>query len=336
MYDYVIIGMGISGCYLAYKINMLYPNKRILCIERDDRYGGRILSVEWNDTIVDLGAWRYSPIEHRIVQSLVDRFNIETIPIDIDGNDSDRLDIHDVDTDSTNLIQYLYSRGWSTNRIRSYIDSSGYNIFADDITLTQTLSTGSTYRYMKYGYIQLCNHLINATNDNVHIQLGVDVTDISVYKPYDRLFVTVQPNALIRLYRTPIMSSMIGYDAIRIYMYTDHRMDQSMYTSTTPIRKLYVLRDGYLLIYVDGTDSRILQSMMGNDVSLIQKWLYMITNTHIRIISYIYRYWEDGIFFWRPNRNRDIDTPFTYINCDVSSQPGWVNGGLIMIDNTNV
>lgn len=336
MYDYTIIGMGIVGCYLAYRINSLYPHKKVLCIERDNRYGGRILSVRWNGTVVDLGAWRYSPDEHKVVQSLVDRFNIDTVPIltpTTMGTDGTLPISPSVDIDAISLVEYLYSLGWDSDRVRSYIDSTGYNIFGDDIPLREAISTsGSTYRYMRYGYIQLCNHLINATNDNVHVRLGTDVSSLSSYRPYDRMFVTVQPNALSRLYNTPILSSMVGYDAIRIYLYTDHRIGPSMYTSTTPLRKMYVLDGGYILVYVDGSDARILQSLLTRDISLIQKWVRLMVGVPINIISYIYRYWEDAIFFWRPGYSRDIDTPFTYINCDVSTQPGWVNGGLLMVD----
>jgi L-2-hydroxyglutarate oxidase LhgO len=34
-YDYIIVGAGISGCYLAYLLNKQHPERRILMLERE-------------------------------------------------------------------------------------------------------------------------------------------------------------------------------------------------------------------------------------------------------------------------------------------------------------
>jgi len=52
IYDYIIIGSGISGLYLGY----LLQNKKYLIIEKNDNIGGRIQHVNFHDTNVQLGA----------------------------------------------------------------------------------------------------------------------------------------------------------------------------------------------------------------------------------------------------------------------------------------
>ena len=39
--DYVIVGAGITGAYLARRLSLQFPHKKILVLERDDHIGGR-------------------------------------------------------------------------------------------------------------------------------------------------------------------------------------------------------------------------------------------------------------------------------------------------------
>ena len=54
-YDYIIIGGGLAGLYVAYKLNQMEPNAKLLIVERNRAMGGRI------DTIgkLEAGAGRF-------------------------------------------------------------------------------------------------------------------------------------------------------------------------------------------------------------------------------------------------------------------------------------
>ena len=52
IYDYIIIGSGISGLYLGY----LLQNKKYLIIEKNDNIGGRIQHTNFHGNVVQLGA----------------------------------------------------------------------------------------------------------------------------------------------------------------------------------------------------------------------------------------------------------------------------------------
>ena len=52
-YDNVIIGGGISGLYLAYRLSQKFPNKTIAILEKYQQLGGRIYTVK--KTIKELG-----------------------------------------------------------------------------------------------------------------------------------------------------------------------------------------------------------------------------------------------------------------------------------------
>ena len=47
MYDYVIIGGGISGLYNYYKMINKYPNYKIKLLEKEHHFGGRILQCNY-------------------------------------------------------------------------------------------------------------------------------------------------------------------------------------------------------------------------------------------------------------------------------------------------
>ena len=85
-YDIVIIGGGIAGIYSMYNLKKKYPKLKVLLLEKDDRFGGRIYThfEKINDQIykMDLGAGRLGFHHHRIMNLLEDlKLKHEIIPI---------------------------------------------------------------------------------------------------------------------------------------------------------------------------------------------------------------------------------------------------------------
>lgn len=60
MYDMVIIGAGISGLYLGYKLLLQYPKKKIIIIEKNNYIGGKIQTKHFKDYVYEAGAGRIS------------------------------------------------------------------------------------------------------------------------------------------------------------------------------------------------------------------------------------------------------------------------------------
>ena len=59
-YDIIIVGGGISGLYTMYNFKIKYPKLKVLLLEKEDRFGGRIYTFNKKiDNILytmDLGA----------------------------------------------------------------------------------------------------------------------------------------------------------------------------------------------------------------------------------------------------------------------------------------
>ena len=87
VYDLVIIGGGISGLYTLYKLGKKYPRLKILLLESNERYGGRIYSykesIDGQEYIMDLGAGRLGH-HHKLIINLIDELSLKdkmiTIP----------------------------------------------------------------------------------------------------------------------------------------------------------------------------------------------------------------------------------------------------------------
>lgn len=85
-YDIVIIGSGISGLYTLYKLSKNYPDLKILLLESNERYGGRIYSyketIDNKDYIMDFGAGRLGH-HHKLIKNLLKQLNLSKKIINI-------------------------------------------------------------------------------------------------------------------------------------------------------------------------------------------------------------------------------------------------------------
>jgi protoporphyrinogen oxidase len=59
-YDYIIIGGGISGLYVAYNILKKSPGSRILVLEKENTFGGRVFTYTDSNMSVETGAGRFN------------------------------------------------------------------------------------------------------------------------------------------------------------------------------------------------------------------------------------------------------------------------------------
>ena len=81
-YDVVIVGAGITGCYLANRMAKQFPNKKILILEKNNRIGGRIIThKDMNGINCEYGAMRIFKEYQPRITKLLDDLKLETIPV---------------------------------------------------------------------------------------------------------------------------------------------------------------------------------------------------------------------------------------------------------------
>jgi hypothetical protein len=73
-YDVVIVGAGITGCYLAHRMLRQFPDKKILILDRNDRIGGRIVTHnDYSGINCEYGAMRiFKEYQPRITKLISD------------------------------------------------------------------------------------------------------------------------------------------------------------------------------------------------------------------------------------------------------------------------
>ena len=81
IYDYIIIGGGISGIYSLYKLNKLHKNSKILLIEKENYLGGRILNKTFHNEKIKLGAGIAKDDNHHLLR-LLKKLKIKYFKVD--------------------------------------------------------------------------------------------------------------------------------------------------------------------------------------------------------------------------------------------------------------
>jgi protoporphyrinogen oxidase len=82
IYDYIILGGGIAGLYTIYRLSTKYPTKSFLLLEKTERFGGRVHSVQLHPTnnpefILEGGAGRFSQ-QHPNLQKLIQELGLSS------------------------------------------------------------------------------------------------------------------------------------------------------------------------------------------------------------------------------------------------------------------
>ena len=73
-YDVIIVGGGVSGLFLAYKL--IDTNLKVILIEGESKVGGRIQTIQKNGTTFESGAARFHS-SHGKLLSLIQDLDLE-------------------------------------------------------------------------------------------------------------------------------------------------------------------------------------------------------------------------------------------------------------------
>ena len=103
-YDYTIIGGGISGLYLTYKLLKRDSKSRVIVLEKEDRFGGRIMTgyIKGNKGSlipISAGAGRFSK-DHLLFMRLLREFGLSKLIVEL----SDTVLYHHIDARSGQVI----------------------------------------------------------------------------------------------------------------------------------------------------------------------------------------------------------------------------------------
>lgn len=172
----IIIGTGISGLYLAYKI----ANENTLIIEKNSRFGGKIYTAQYDNESYEAGGARISD-QHQLFFNLMSKLNLHDLLIPIDANKHYYLRNTYITNEEDLLKLYGVTKFANTNEIWKYILDKSHETNIDFtsinfITFLHTILDKNTIDLLcdTFGYISEflesnANTFMNSLRENFNI-----------------------------------------------------------------------------------------------------------------------------------------------------------------------
>ena len=182
-YDIIILGGGIAGIYTLYNLikNPLFKNKKILLLEKTERLGGRVYSINpyknHPEDIIEGGAGRFSQ-KHILLIKLIQELNLEDKIQEI-GNGETKY--YPINREKNYETEILLSKVINASKKESieYLRTISFTEYASKILSKDEVQ----YMQDSFGYyselvimntydtIQLLRNL-NATDNHFNILIG--------------------------------------------------------------------------------------------------------------------------------------------------------------------
>jgi len=217
MYDVIIIGSGLSGLYCAYKLS---SQLNVLVLEKDDRIGGRIYTVDAIGNSIEAGAGRFNN-NHKILKNLLEELKIETveIPGTIEFKDSTDDNKYEGYTDPFKLVNDIvkYSKSKSKKLLQSQtfiefaskhvtkkeieflLDSFGYyeqlvsmNAYDAIKLLDKGMSSKNTFYTIKKGMSTLTDKLHSKIKHTIKTNTEVTSIKYEAYSEDPKFYIKVK------------------------------------------------------------------------------------------------------------------------------------------------
>lgn len=215
VYDYIIIGGGVSGLFMAYKL--ADTNKDILVLESTNRWGGRLLTVKEKGVQFEMGAARISSKHHKVMSLLKEldlKDGLLELPDDINYK------VSGVKIKYESLVKELlekskmYTKSYlqSITLFQLAIDTLGYKMA---VKFKGLLGYDSEFEFLNaYSVLKTYNKDLFSSSDYYILTQGISsITDTIVKRLSDKQNVTLKTDTLV----TDIGKNFVQIDKKKIY-----------------------------------------------------------------------------------------------------------------------
>lgn len=331
-----IVGCGISGLYLAYRL--LQQDHNVTIFEKDSRMGGRLYTVHKENYSLDLGGGRFST-NHKVFCKLVKELQLEfkTMPktktIYFKNQTKTKLNVSELLEDIITKAVKEYTKTELKSFTFEFIVRKYYPIEADDIIygfgydgpfhFSNAWHTIHQFQNDFSGDFQVLNggmiSLINALYDKVISNGGIVLTNLEITK-YDGLSTIIDKNEKAHSFdkicfclpKEPLLNIVAKYDS---------KLTKTL-DSIYPCQMLRIYTKDSVLDNSNKSISRVSRNNWQRQTITIDKensiymkvycdsrWASMWEN-YIKkddIHKYIpntkwilSKYWKEGVHYWKP------------------------------------
>jgi monoamine oxidase len=369
IYDYIIIGSGISGLYLGY----LLKDKKYLILEKNDNIGGRIQQTNFHEKIVQLGAGiieDHHPNMLNLLKKLKMKYNAGY-------KESDRLVPNYNKEEFNKILDQI--RKFKDNKDKSIKDvlkevlkndSKKINLFIKSSNYTDYFKADAKMTIKNYPiediydsktkiyFIEGGNHKIIeelAKYSNKNIKLNCCVT--SIEKQGDLWLITDNNN----LYQTKHIISTVDIKALKdikikgvdisyfkkmigtnnfFRMYTYHDNVELNKTTVIPhiFKQMIPINNNIVMsAYCDNTNAtktnELLKNINNKDITKIINKFIPATPVKDKFI----KYWPVGTHYYKPSynykKNYFTQDNFSIVGEVISYEQGWMEGAIHSVNN---
>jgi hypothetical protein len=102
-YDHIIVGSGITGSYLAYRLNELYPNQSILLINENSNCNSTVNTIDIENVYIQNTSYRFHLDFNPITYNIAKLCDIDILPFPMDKNENESI----IQKLKSNLLSFL-------------------------------------------------------------------------------------------------------------------------------------------------------------------------------------------------------------------------------------
>ena len=345
IYDYIIVGGGISGLYANYKLNK-NMNKNILLFESNKYFGGRAYEITFNNTLIKTGAGIFIK-NNKNLNKLLKELNIKPATFDTKINSllEDNFDMeiaikniilkwnnikNDDENKSLNVLDFL-NKYFGIEFTNIFLKNSDYNDFLySSMDYFINFYKINELSFKKYeaqviSWNELVNKLLlpNCKN-NTNVKKIYYVKNDNIYKVKTNNGIYYTKNIIIATTLKPLdklLSNLIDFKYkdyigtvpfVRIYTY--HKNGYVL--PKAPEFKRYNIVNNELQKIIPINENILMSSYSDNKNALfwknnekkhIVKQKLKELNIDVNIDDIYFKFWEEGVHYFKPYKFNNID-----------------------------
>ena len=370
IYDYIIIGSGISGLYLGY----LLQNKKYLILEKDDNIGGRIQKINFHGKTVQLGAGIIQDYHHNVLE-LIKKLKIK---LNVGYNECDKLIPGYNKKDFNNILQQIKKfKDIKDKSIKDVLkeilhnDNKKINLFIKSSNYTDYFKADAKITIKKYPIKDIYDikkkfYIIDGGNHKIidelssyskkNIKLNIKVTSIirkddiweitdnnnTIYKTI-HIISTIDINALkninIKGVDINYFKNMIGTNNF-LRMYTYHDNVELNKTIVIPhiFKQMIPINNNIIMsAYCDNLNAtksnKLLENINNKEITEVINKFIPVTPVKDKYI----KYWPVGTHYYKPSynykKNYYSKNNFSIVGEVIGYEQGWMEGSIHSVNN---
>jgi len=337
IYDNIIIGGGIAGLYMAYKLKK--ANEKFILIEKNEIIGGRAIHKPFHGANVSSGAGvgrkDTNPILIKLCNEL--KIDIKESKAIIEYKLEEKCDVLEIfkflkqkyltNPEYYNTITFrkFGEKILGSKLYELFVISNGYSDFEDADVYDTLFHYGIEDNVSGWDKLFInWTELINKLGDSIgyeNIKLSTQVkkinrnnlfeleTDKTINYYGKKIIIATTANITQQLLpEHTILKQIHSQKFLRIYAKLNKKICEKYTVVNGVLQKIIPIKDNiFMIAYADNKKAMILDKILNSCYAkrILEKLLeYTFDTRYIKILDSLYFYWDEGTHYYEPMNNQ--------------------------------